>query len=177
MFFLLFLPLQNFVFMKRLLISIIFCLASVLLFAQPVGYTHKAFAPDGCIVNYRVILQDENCFIEVHFESDLSKITENPTMMIRTFAGDVFKLTGNQPTCEVLSQEVERDGVKKTITAFSCTVTFPTTAAQMESLQSGIAKVRLSTEPYEHEKEFKKDKIGKPLYESYKKEKNKDADF
>jgi hypothetical protein len=35
---------------------------------------------------------------------------------------------------------------------------------QFELLKDGIVKVRLSTTPIEHEREFKKDKIGKKLY-------------
>ena len=46
-----------------------------------------------------------------------------------------------------------------------------------EALKNGIANVRLSTTPYEHEREFKKDKIGKKLYEHYLKEKDKDSNF
>lgn len=164
--------------MKRILLALVFFLSATLIsFSQSVSYTHKPFAPDGCIVNYRVIMQDTTCFIEVHFESDLSKFTENPTMMVRTFAGEVFKLYGTTLSSEKLSKEVERDGEKKIITGFSSTVRYTATNSQMESLQSGIAKIRLSTEPYEHEKEFKKDKIGKALHDSYLKEKNKDADF
>jgi hypothetical protein len=166
------------VFMKRILLAIVFCFSGILIAsAQPVGYTHKAFAPDGCIVNYRVVFQENVYYIEVHFESDLSKMTEKPTLMIRTFSEEVIKLSATDPIIEVLSQEVERDGVKKTITAFSSTVKFPVTADQLEALKNGISKIRLSTEPYEHEKEFKKDKIGKPLYESFIKKKNGDADF
>ena len=38
--------------------------------------------------------------------------------------------------------------------------------AVMEKIGSGISKVRLSTAP-QHECEFKKDKIGKKLYEMF----------
>lgn len=164
--------------MKRILIALVLCLAGTFAaIGQQVSYTHKAFAPDGCIVNYRVVMQDTTCYIEVNFQADLSKFTESPTMMVRTFTGEVFKLPGEKPSTEVLSEEVYRDGVLKTVTAFSSTVKFQANSSQMETLKNGIAKVRLSTEPYEHEKEFKKDKIGKPLYDLYVKAKNKDADF
>lgn len=164
--------------MKRfiLIFSLCFVCAFVSV-AQPVGYTHKAFAPDGCIVNYLVVFDDTKFFIDVTFESDLSKFTEKPTMMIRTFADDVFKLSGTVMSCDVLTSEVERDGVKKTISAFSSVVRFNIDSSQLETFKNGIAKIRLSTTPYEHEKEFKKDKIGKHLYECYLKEKNKDANF
>ena len=164
--------------MKR--IVLLFLLGLICLFssvAQPVGYTYKAFQPEGCVVNYLVVMQNDSCFIEVNFDSDISKFTEQPTMMVRTFAGDVFKLNGSNSVCRVESKLVERDGETKVVSGFYSTVRFSIEASQMESLKSGIAKVRLSTTPYEHEREFKKDKIGKPLYENYLKEKNKDSDF
>lgn len=164
--------------MKRIILS--FILGSICLFssvAQPVGYTHKAFLPEGCVVNYLVVMQNDSCFIEVNFDSDLSKFTDQPTMMVRTFDGTVFKLNGSTPVCKVESKLVERDGETKVVSGFYSTVRFCIEASQMEAMKNGIAKVRLSTTPYEHEREFKKDKIGKPLYEQYLKKNNKDADF
>ena len=164
--------------MKRIILS--FLLGFICLFssiAQPVGYTHKAFLPEGCVVNYLVVMQNDSCFIEVNFDSDLSKFTDQPTMMVRTFDGNVFKLNGSTPVCKVESKLVERDGETKVVSGFYSTVRFCIEASQMEAMKNGIAKVRLSTTPYEHEREFKKDKIGKPLYEQYLKKKNKDADF
>jgi len=164
--------------MKKILLSFLWgliCLFSSV--AQPVGYTHKAFLPEGCVVNYLVVMQNDSCFIEVNFDSDLSKFTEQPTMMVRTFDGAVFKLNGSTPVCKVESKLVERDGETKVVSGFYSTVRFSIEASQMEALRNGIAKVRLSTTPYEHEREFKKDKIGKPLYEQYLKKKTKDADF
>lgn len=164
--------------MKRFLLLFVVALGGILSsFAQPVGYTYKAFLPEGCVVNYLVVLQNDSCFIEVDFDSDLSKFTEQPTMMVKTFNGDVIKLNGKNPVCEVQSKLVERDGETKVVSGFYSKVRFFAEPSQMEALQNGIAKIRLSTTPYEHEREFKKDKIGKELYQRYLKEKNKDADF
>ena len=44
-------------------------------------------------------------------------------------------------------------------------------------LKKGVAKIRLSTIPIEHERTFAKDKIGKKLYQFFLKQKNKDNDF
>jgi hypothetical protein len=44
----------------------------------------------------------------------------------------------------------------------------------MELLNQGVSKVSLSTLPIVHEKNFNKDKIGKKLYNSYLKEKEKE---
>ena len=48
------------------------------------------------------------------------------------------------------------------------------TSKQMELLNQGVSKVSLSTLPIVHEKNFNKDKIGKKLYNSYLKEKEKE---
>lgn len=54
---------------------------------------------------------------------------------------------------------------------------FKITPEQFEKIKDGIAKVRLSTIPIEHERTFRKDKIGKKLYLFYLKERNKDNNF
>ena len=44
---------------------------------------------------------------------------------------------------------------------------FPLTKEQVESLLKGVKKLRLNTSPKFHEKEWRKDKIGKILYKKY----------
>ena len=44
---------------------------------------------------------------------------------------------------------------------------FPISVNQIEQFTKGIKKIRLNTSPRYHEKEWKKDKIGKMLYENY----------
>ena len=46
---------------------------------------------------------------------------------------------------------------------------FPITREQIEGFSKGIKKIRLNTSPKYHEKEWKKDKIGRILYEGYRK--------
>ena len=54
---------------------------------------------------------------------------------------------------------------------------FKVTREQFELLREGVAKVRLSTLPIEHERTFKKDKLGKKLYNFYLHQMNKDISF
>ena len=54
---------------------------------------------------------------------------------------------------------------------------FVVTPQQFELLKSGVKKIRLSTTPIEHERTFKKDRIGKKLYEFYIEQRDKDDDF
>ena len=46
---------------------------------------------------------------------------------------------------------------------------FELTDEQVEMLNSGVIKVRLTTTPFIHEREFTKDKIGKRLYKAFSK--------
>lgn len=63
------------------------------------------------------------------------------------------------------------------VTELSSTAQFRITPQQFEILNEGVAKIRLSMTPMNHERTFKKDKIGKKLYQFYQKEKQKDEDF
>ena len=54
---------------------------------------------------------------------------------------------------------------------------FSITPEQLEMIKSGVIKIRLSTTPIEHEREFTKDKIGKKLYEFYLNIRDKNNDF
>lgn len=64
-----------------------------------------------------------------------------------------------------------------TITEIKSTAQFSITPEQFEILKEGVAKIRLSMTPMNHERTFKKDKIGKKLYEFFQKEKTKDDNF
>ena len=51
---------------------------------------------------------------------------------------------------------------------------FELTDEQVEMLNTGVIKVRLTTTPFVHEREFTKDKIGKRLYKAFSKQKNEE---
>ena len=63
------------------------------------------------------------------------------------------------------------------VTEITSTAQFKITPQQFEVLNEGVAKIRLSMTPMNHERTFQKDKIGKKLYQFYLKEKKKDEDF
>ena len=54
---------------------------------------------------------------------------------------------------------------------------FKINISQFECLKGGIAKIMLTMTPMNHERIFKKDKIGKKLYELYLKVKRQDDNF
>ena len=119
--------------------------------AQTVGYTYKALAAEGCNMKYSVAKQDTIYSIVATVRSDRMNFLTEPTMKIRTFRGKYLEL--------------------------SSTAQFRITPQQFEILNEGVAKIRLSMTPMNHERTFKKDKIGKKLYQFYLKEKQKDENF
>lgn len=145
--------------------------------AQTVGYTYKPLAAEGCTMRYSISKQDTLYYIIATVKSDRLKFLKESTMMIRTFNGEVIKLEGALIDNDTQSVGVMSGNIMIPIAEISSTAQFIVTPIQLASLKVGVAKVRLSTIPITHERSFKKDKIGKKLYELYLKEKNKDDNF
>lgn len=166
--------------MKRLILFVLICTMSIALNdvkAQTVGYTYKALAAEGCSIKYSVAKQNEKFYIIATVQSDRMKFLKESTMMIRTANGDVLKFSG-----ELIDNGTESAGIVSgnmviPVTSIISTAQFELSPEQFELLKDGIIKVRLTTTPIEHEREFKKDKIGKKLYEFYLNAKNKEDDF
>lgn len=91
-------------------------------------------------------------------------------MLLKTFDGEIIKLHGKAINIDSQSTNYASGNI-------SSTAQFIATPAQLELLKKGISKVRLSTSPIEHEREFKKDKIGEKLYQLFLKQKDKDNNF
>lgn len=145
--------------------------------AQTVGYTYKALAAEGCSMKYGVVKQDMNYYIIATVRSDRMNFLKESTMKIRTFSGDVITLKG-----EVIGGGSESGGVVIgsmviPVTEIRSTAQFSITPEEFELLNNGVSKVRLSMIPMDHERTFKKDKIGRKLYLLYLKAKAKDEDF
>lgn len=86
-----------------------------------------------------------------------SLIDDYPTLQIRTFSGDVMKLSGQTV------DKASKDNDKGNITA-----KFRITPQQFEKIKSGIKRFRVSpTSGGAVDKEFRSKKIGKKLYKLY----------
>ena len=101
----------------------------------------------------------------------------DPTMKIRTFSGKYLELKGTVIGNGSQSAGIISGNMVLPITEISSTAQFEITPQQFEILNEGVAKIRLSMTPMNHERTFKKDKIGKKLYQFYQKEKRKDENF
>ena len=145
--------------------------------AQTVGYTYKALAAEGCNMKYSVAKQDTMYSIVATVRSDRMNFLSEPTMKIRTFSGKYLELKGIVIGNGSQSAGIISGNVVIPVTEISSTAQFQITPQQFEILNEGVAKVRLSMTPMNHERTFKKDKIGKKLYQLYQKEKQKDENF
>lgn len=158
------------------IITILRCLlATVLLLSSAstinaqssVGYLHKLISDESCYMNYSVAIHDSTYYVVVSVQSSSRCFLNEPSMKIRTFAGDVITLKGEvfNNGCHVTGK-INNEECDLKITN-NTNAQFPITPAQLRKLNSGVAKLRISMYPFDHEHEFKNDKIGKRLYELF----------
>lgn len=141
----------------------------LLLLLCTIGLTTQAqeYFVDGYTFSYGVAKQDSLYSIVATVKSNCMVFLKDPIMKIRTFSDELIELKGT-----VISNASENGGtiVNNVILAdtdISSIAQFWITPDQLELLQHGIAKIRLTMTPSNHEKQFKKDKIGKALYHCY----------
>lgn len=128
-------------------------------------------------MNYSVAKQDTTYYIIATVKSENLSFLKEPIMLIKNFDGQIIKLYGSNIVNSSKTRGILIGNIMCPDTEISSTAQFKITPEQFESIKNGISKVRLSTTPIEHEREFKKDKIGKKLYQFFLKQKNKDNDF
>ena len=143
------------------------CAFSSPVIAQNVSYMHKLLTPEGCTVNYRVVKNESDYFIIVSVRSEKLSFLNNPTMKIRTFNDDVITLNGINVRENSESLGLVTGNLVLPITEITSTAQFSITEEELQMLKDGIEKIRLSMIPKNHERVFKKDKIGRKLYQFY----------
>ena len=161
---------------KKILLMICLCWG-LTANAQTVGYTYKALAAEGCYMKYSVAKQGTEYSIVATVSSDRMTFLNEPTMKIKTFTGEYVELKGKVIGDRSQSAGLVSGNIVIPVTEITSTAQFKITPQQLEVLNEGVAKIRLSMTPMNHERTFPKDKIGKKLYQFYMKEKKKDEDF
>lgn len=161
---------------KKILFLLCMCFGLIAQ-AQTVGYTYKALAVEGCNMKYSVVKQDTMYSIVATVSSDRMTFLNEPTMKIKTFTGEYLELKGKVIGDRSQSTGLISGNIVIPVTEITSTAQFKITPQQLEVLNEGVAKIRLSMTPMNHERTFQKDKIGKKLYQFYLKEKKKDEDF
>lgn len=163
--------------MKKVILFAIMFVWAVLSFAQSVSYTYKPLAAEGCSVMYTVAKQDSSYYIVVSIKSDRFQFLKETTMMLRNFNNEVLKLEGKHIGDGSETGGIVAGNMVIPVTELSTTAQFPITPEQMEFFSKGIAKIRITAIPMNHERTFKKDKIGKKLYTYLKKLTDDKDDF
>ena len=128
-------------------------------------------------MQYSIAKHENQYYIIATVSSDRLQFLSESTMLIRTANGEVLKLSG-----ELMNNRSESAGIVSgnmviPVTSIISSAQFSITPEQLEMIKSGVIKIRLSTTPIEHEREFSKDKIGKKLYEFYLNIRDKNNDF
>lgn len=171
--------------MKRVLylvnLILICCLAYTCnVSAKTVGYTHKLLTLGGCVVRFSVAKQDTSYYIVVTVKSDGYEgllFMNEPKMKVRTFNDEVITFDGVAIRDGSISAGIVSGNILIPVAEIRSTAQFKVTPSQFEKIGEGVAKVGLSTTPTNHEHKFKKDKIGKKLYQFYLKVKEQDEIF
>ncbi len=164
--------------MKQLLLAFSFFMIGILpVKAQTVSYTYKPFAAEGCSMKYSVVKKDSSYFIVATVSSDRMYFLSEPTMKIRTFNGDVCTFEGVVIGNGNESIGVVTGNIVIPVSSILSTAQFKVTPEDLEKIKSGVSKIRLTMSPMNHERTFKKDKIGKKLYKYYLDLKNQTDDF
>lgn len=164
--------------MRRINVLIYLCVFICMsIKAQTVSYIYNALSNDECNVTYSVAKQDSSYYIVATVSSERMRFLNEPTMKIRTFNDKVITLSGVLLGSGSESAGVVSSNIVIPLIWINSTAQFKVTPAQFEELKSGVSKVRLSMTPTNHERTFKKDKIGKKLYQFYLDVKLQDDNF
>ena len=162
--------------MKKILL-ILFIILGLETFAQTVGYSYRPLAVDGCNLKFSVTKQDTTYYVIVTVRSERLKFLKESIFLIKNFDGNIIKLKGDLIDNGSESAGFMVGNMMLPVTEINSTAQFRISPNQFELIKNGIAKVRLSTIPTEHERIFKKDKIGKKLYTFYLNARRKSEDF
>ncbi len=153
--------------MKKLVLLI----SSILLLVscgtqKQISYIHRPLAAEGCTVSWSVLPENGSLNIVTTVKSDRLMFSNSPVLMLKNFNGEVLQLEGTslQPRSE--TSGVMSGSIFIPISEVSAIAQFPISEQDISFFKSGISKVRLTTVPLVHEKEFSNDQIGAFLYKA-----------
>lgn len=150
--------------MRKLLI-VFLSICTITTNAQ-VSYGNKYFG--GTNMNINVSTENDSIFLTVILISDRQKMVDAPKLLLRLTDEKVISLDGL-----LLASSSKNEGaymIGNVAVASSYYITeakFPITREQMEQLSKGVRKLRLNTSPNFHERNWRRDRIGKILYAKY----------
>ena len=152
--------------MKRLLLLMII-LCSYLYGKAQVSYGDKFFVDYNVKINLST--EKDSTFLTLIFKSESLKMSDSPKLLLRLMDDTIISLDGYMLDSSNKSEGAVMIGYTAiAINHYVTEAKFPISREQVESLSKGVKKLRLNTSPKYHEKEWRRDKIGKKLYAKYK---------
>lgn len=150
---------------NRLFLLILFLVISSHTFSQ-VSYGDLNWGSYNVKVN--VSTENDSIFLNITYTDYHNKIVDTPKLLIRFMDDSTISLDGNLlDTSNKTYGGVVVSGVILSANHFISEIKFPILKEQMNLFNLGVKKLRLNTSPKYHEKEWKRDKIGKKLYEAF----------
>lgn len=145
--------------MKKVLLLLVTCLMALSIQAQE----KVKYSGQGMRFKYTVLTQDTLNYIVVTMTSEKQAFAQPTTLMFKTFEDDVIKMEGDVVDGNKKTAGVMVSGFMIPISERVFIAQFKISDEELELLRKGIKKVRLTTVPKQHEKEFSKDKLGVKL--------------
>lgn len=161
----------------KIVVSLILLLCGHESYSQTVSYTYKPLAAEGCSVTYTVARQDTAYYIMATIQSDRLIFMKESTMLVKNFDNEILELNGILINNGSESMGIVLNNTVIPVTSINSTALFSIIPEQFKFFRKGISKIKMSTIPIEHERTFKKDKIGKKLYQFFLRQKNKYSNF
>ena len=158
--------------LRQIIVLILLMACMPVLSAKSVFYIHKALSLAGCIVHLRVSKQEANYFIVAIVESDRLHFLSEPTMKVITFKDEILTFPGSVVTDGSSNYGIMIGTIM--VSDIHSIAQFCVTPDDFEKLKDGIARIRFSMTPNNHDHSFTKDRIGKNLYRLYLKAKEED---
>ena len=153
--------------MNRLFISVVLSFITLAVNAQ-VSYGDLAFGSYNMKIN--LITENDSIFLHVIYSDEKCTLSDDPKLLLRLMDDTVLSLEGKN-----LGRHNKSDGgvvISNIYIASDHMVSeakFLVSKEQMMQFKKGIKKLRLYTSPKYHEREWRKDKIGKKLFNAYMK--------
>lgn len=126
-------------------------------------------------------------FIVISIKSERLQFVEDPVFKIKNFEGDILTIQGETLSSHTVTSGAPIYGLSSSgeivpggaivTTTLSTMARFPISEEDIPFFEPGIMKVRISTAPIVHEKEFYQDYFGNWLYKELKKAKLQEDDF
>ena len=146
---------------------------SIILIMYAFSANAQASYGDNFFVDYNVKInvstENDSTFLTLIITSSRLKMSDSPKLLLRLMDDSVISLDGNLLSSSHKSEGAVMIGYTAVaINHFITEAKFPISKDQIEQFSKGIKKLRLNTSPQYHEKEWRKDKIGKVLFARYK---------